>query len=663
MDESYGILEYTETNFFNYIAHKTQSSYLEVSYKRQISYFVNYLNYHKTTQQTKLFFIYENEYVDQHYLDDYSAYYSKCFYPYDKTCARIHFFTSEQEKITSAQLREELKKALDGNPSIVNNDNYLGFIVIRPIPKTFFAKVCIKPTNRSRQPHKKILVRRYRTSLFGIELDVDTIAFQEQEKILSACATTALWSFYHAHPSMHNDNLPSGYMITKSAYSIENGHDSEFPNPGLSTDMICRSMKKYGISPKVHDLQHEDNNTQHFKEHLYAYNIHNVPAIYGVNVEKEKQDLHAVTILGYTLDETMKFKTQSMPLISHKIQHIHVHDDRYGAFLRINLDENLIVIKDKDEEVYTPNALILGIDESIRIDYMKIRNFCENFRERIVLTLSKGVNNYYTSKKTFEQLVWDIKLKNVNDLKKDMIKENIYNKMIYLTQSWPKYIWSAIVKNDKCQFEILFDATNIEQGKIFLGILYHDNDISKELKEDLEFYFDTYYSYIDEKRTPMLDEIQLFMQNKTPYYKKLTEEFGTLCMPKIIKKTEIDNDAILENTLVTICNSIESVENIGVFYEEGYDLIWLIDSNGCLLIGKEKIGSQQGHPSLIGGEPARIGGEIKREGEVWLVNPFSGRYSDEYSIEEKKKYINNVIKYKLQPSFPNNTFKLANIQN
>ncbi len=92
-------------------------------------------------------------------------------------------------------------------------------------------------------------------------------------------------------------------------------------------------------------------------------------------------------------------------------------------------------------------------------------------------------------------------------------------------------------------------------------------------------------------------------------------------------------------------------------YKSGYNLIWLIDANGCLIIGREKIGSNQGHPTLTGGDPARIGGEIQKNGDKWMVNPFSRRYSSEYEKEDKIKYIDNVIAYKLKPTFPNDIFK------
>ena len=652
MDEAYGILEYNKENLFNYISYKTKTSYTDISKKKQITYLTNYLEYHKGS--SNVFFIYESEYMDQHYLEDYSSYYSKCFYPYDKTCARIHFFKTK-DTIDSQELNLELEKALNNEATIIKNTHYLGFVVVRPIPNTFLAKVCIKPSKNNNYS-KKIISKTYNVSLFGIPFSVSTVAFQEQEKILSACATTALWSFYHAHPGMHFDNLPSGYMITKSAYSKDGGHDNEFPNKGLSTDMMCRSIKKYGLFPKILDVSGDC--SKHLREYLYAYNTHEIPAIYGVRVQEEKNELHAVTVLGYTLEDSRdnRLNSKNISLCANNIKHMHVHDDRNGAFLRIDLNNNTIKINGESNiETYMPNTLILGIDKSIRINYAKIKEFCERFSMIIATTLGLGFIDWKIKKGDFEKLIWDIKLKKVNDLKSNIISSNISNKMTYLTKSWPKYIWSATIKNinNESYIELLFDATNIEQGKIFLGILYYGNSINT-IGHVIETYFDKFYRFNEKEY--LFDEVKEFTQKRDSYSEMLNKDFGTLCMPEEIKETELVDEEVLETPLLIISNSLSNQKNMDDLYNDGYDLLWLIDTNGCLIIGSEKKGSDQGHPTLTGGNPARIAGEIKKSGGEWIVNPFSRRYSKEYTREDKIKYIDNVIVYKLIPTFPNDIF-------
>ena len=49
--------------------------------------------------------------------------------------------------------------------------------------------------------------------------------------------------------------VPSSGEITKSAYPELNGHSREFPNKGLSTDMISRSLRKQNLSPEYFEFK------------------------------------------------------------------------------------------------------------------------------------------------------------------------------------------------------------------------------------------------------------------------------------------------------------------------------------------------------------------------------------------------------------------------
>jgi len=185
-------------------------------------------------------------------------------------------------------------------------------------------------------------------SLFGINLKVESAAFQEQDKILSACATTSLWSFFHAHP--HNTfNLPSSSSITRSAYPEENGHHRECPNSGLSTDMICRSLCAYDFAPeyfefsnKEYDLIPKSEKLNLLREYIFSYCSSGLPLILGVSVRDsitdEDKGLHAVTILGYALKDDV-----STPLISHRLEKLYIHDDRFGPFLKITFGKILLM--------------------------------------------------------------------------------------------------------------------------------------------------------------------------------------------------------------------------------------------------------------------------------------------------------------------------------
>jgi hypothetical protein len=199
LDRQYGIFRYNVNTFCSYISYQTKTTLSRIKNKPQVVYIDNYL---RNFDLNTIFFIYEDEYIDQHYLEDYASYHVRCFKDYRKTCSRIHLFSTENlEKI---DLNKTLVDFFNNKRSCINKENYLGFIVIRPIPETFISKICFKPyKNLIEEENKFILNKTYNVSLFGKHLSIKSIAFQEQDKIISACATTSLWTFFHAHQMMN----------------------------------------------------------------------------------------------------------------------------------------------------------------------------------------------------------------------------------------------------------------------------------------------------------------------------------------------------------------------------------------------------------------------------------------------------------------------------
>ena len=152
MDTSYGFFEFSPDNLSCYIAYQTNTYLSHIKRKPQLTYLANYLeNFPK--EGKKIYFLYENEYIDQHYIEDYSIYYSRCFNNYKKVCSRIHFFYSIDNY---EDCRKQLSAALKGEiNTLITDENYLGFIVIRPIPETFLAKMCLKPYYELNNKHDK----------------------------------------------------------------------------------------------------------------------------------------------------------------------------------------------------------------------------------------------------------------------------------------------------------------------------------------------------------------------------------------------------------------------------------------------------------------------------------------------------------------------------
>jgi hypothetical protein len=184
----------------HYIAHFTNTSFQEVFTKPHISYLQSYLGEQGLQARTA---ICEHEYIEKSYLDDYSEYFVKCFHDYGRKSARFHFF----ECSLKDRNIEEILDCNDKNKrsSLIEriNKSYLGFVVIRPIPRTFISRTCLRAYSKDEDdPENTIQIKRdIKSNLFGIDFTVSTLPFQEQDKVVAACATASLWSFLQA-PSL-----------------------------------------------------------------------------------------------------------------------------------------------------------------------------------------------------------------------------------------------------------------------------------------------------------------------------------------------------------------------------------------------------------------------------------------------------------------------------
>lgn len=670
MKTAYGVFPYDLNHFCAYLSYQTDTSFSYVRQKKQIIYIDNYLNKLAEINKSKICFIYENEYIDKNYIDDFSSYYVNCFASYKKTTSRIHFFKYKEDK----DLKKEFDFALNSENSIFSNQNYLGFIIIRPIPKTFLAKVCLSPFYLKDRSSKYFITKQYHISLFGISLSIETIAFQEQDKVLSACATTSLWAFYHAHKSLCHDTILSSSEITKSAYSEERGYSREFPNNGLSTEMISRSLRKQNLSPEYFEFK-EDTKTR-LQELIYAYCSNGIPMILGVLVKDEEgisKGLHAITILGYSIKPT------TTNLISQGLEKIYAHDDRYGPYLKMKLKDKSLEIElngnkklnaVSKKEIYEVNTLILGLYHKIRIPYIPIKNTCFALSDNIKYFIKSRENTKKNELEQFCKMIddikWDIAITENSILKGELLKVNIKDKKRHLSNSLPKYIWNAKAKiGDEILFQLLFDATDIEQGDVFVEYISYDeiSDVIYEVlkqyaKEKIEEDINTDRFDINEEDDNYINGLLKYLNKEENYKESLDDLFGYLKMPLLIKPEEIENNIINSSKLFR--ENLKNSDNFMLDVKQG-DYIWLIDKEGFLCIGVENNGN--GHPTLTQGKPARIGGELKAVIQknnkiVWKINSKSGRYSKEYTKEKQELFLTNSLLFKFKVIFPNEEFEI-----
>lgn len=511
--DHYSIKDFSKEEFYKiFLNENTVEENVKIN--TRIQYLASYLS---IIQCKKI--IIENDYTDKDYLLDYQDFYVRCFKNYSKICKRAHFFSvnfsnEDIERILNAKEDKDLIEKLQ--------ENYLGFTVIKPLPEKVVGKTCIK--NFEDSDKRAFLATRddYKVHLFGIEFKVKSLAFQEQDTIMGACATISLWCAFHKTSQLFGHGVYSPGEITRSATKHYLSGTREIPSEGLTIDQILDGIRQTGLTYEVTKIEKDENNKDMKDKEIllgtiYAYLKMEIPVILGIVRPDGRR--HAVTITGYRLErinEGIKGKTN---LIASSINRLYAHDDNIGPFSRVYITEkeypqyiiNMKQLKSPSEskdypiEAYdfseklinfrpglklefvyppedtkkevTPYIMVIPLYHKIRINF---KNICSEINK------INGIFKY-----AFEDPVinWDIFLSTSNSLKSDLLKDSKINKKIrkeILTRSMPKYIWRCkAFSNNNEMMEIIADSTDINANNSLLDII--GSDISKkELKLQFE---------------------------------------------------------------------------------------------------------------------------------------------------------------------------------
>ncbi|WP_417538195.1 hypothetical protein [Marinomonas sp.] len=641
------------------------SEFPDIIQKNQIDYLYNYLSNLGCKS-----ILMESDYVDRDYLEDYSRYYVKCFTRYGERCARLHFFRSEIDHKSFSETLDNYS----GRTRKELNDAYLGFIVIKPLPKTFIGKSCFKIySSITTNDKKKVLSRKYKISLFGIPLELDTVAFQEQDKVVSACATTAIWTALQALDKMDSRQVPSCSEITLSAINHVNDSSNSFPNLGLSNKQILRALDIYGFKNHKINIDAKDSDGKAtFISIVQSYIRSDLPIIMGTEVydiEEDKvikRDGHAVTILGF--DDSNA---------------IYVHDDRVGPFAKATLydvallpqsikfdGEDLngatwcVALRNKnsngdwvaESQILVPDSLVIPSYKKVRVASDAVENTCK--------ALIEEYEEYYKHYEVVPPAItYDLSLQSLADIKNRIIKDRrVINKREILLSSAARFMWVAVFRDNQDKeplFELLFDSTDIPQGNCYTGcIRYDDGYFDRIVKDPLNIHIDD--TQILESNHHFLSSIAKSLKDKkVNFYNYLDLKYGEPRAPKRINEEEVTNYKLNGQSADIYFGRSE--ENLPDKYKDlisndAQHKIWVITIDGALIIGDES--GNLGHPTLTDFKPARIAGELRYKDGYWEINAKSGRYSSNYG-ERANEYLDNARQRFLEifPSSPSEELK------
>lgn len=495
------VLPYSVDILCELFAEATKGSADDVRDKGHLHYFEEY--FIELGAQTV---VVETRYTDRDWVEDYAAFYVRCMEgKYSSRCYRLHFFDIS---FTDHDLREAVGRRSTSLDEAKLKDHYLGFIVVKPLPRTFIGRTCLKTYPTLGEERAFPVTRDYQVHLLGFDLTVEkSLAFQEQDTIAAACATSALWSAFHGTGIIFQHAIPSPIEITRTATATQPSRGRDIPNRGLSLLQMSDAVRRVGLEPEFFPVD----NAALLRATVYAYLRARIPILLMAQLleisdagkrhfyQNNPEGAHAVVVTGYRTGhpECSPYGRLGTLFESERINKLYVHDDQIGPFARVTFREEqkpiqlelpdgsyqeVPVIMDcswLDDNgrsariLFAPYGLIVPLYHKIRLPFEEVFIYVQRY-DGLIESQRRRFPSLFP-----ERLKWEVFLTTIGELKSDLRQNFPEPQRVYglLQEPWPRYIWRAIGSHLGSRvLERHFDATDIAQGDFVLGdpLLYDE---------------------------------------------------------------------------------------------------------------------------------------------------------------------------------------------
>jgi len=493
---AFQVLPYSDDNLVRSVFRASRAEDIEaVGKKRHLDFFREYF----ATQRARTIVV-EPDYIDKDYLEDHAAWYDRCFEEYDRHTWRLHFFDTafSSRRFKQILLDPSLK---NGHASLAAA--YLGFIVVKPLPRRIIGRTCLKtyPDDDGRRQYPA--VRKYRVNLYGLDLTVRSLAYQEQDKVVGACATIAIWSCLQGTGRLFQHEMPAPVEITKCASDHlpdqEPSSIGQFPELGMTLPQMVYAVRSAHLAPSAVGVQdrYQTNSL------IYAYLKSKIPLILAAGFYEFEGDTlkrfkggHAVTLAGFSLGEPRPLGQgrAGFLLRASRIDEVYAHDDQVGPFARMpwatekfrydpplrkleKLDKDSVpndCLKTfwRDELAASPWFVLLPLYQKIRIPFRVIHH--------AILKLDLCLEIKRKARPDIERAEWDIYLTTANDYKTSIrrdYEEAGIDLLPSLIADLPRFVWRAMARvGDRLQLDLLFDSTGIEDENLLVHVAAADCD-------------------------------------------------------------------------------------------------------------------------------------------------------------------------------------------
>jgi hypothetical protein len=363
--------------------------------------------------------------------------------------------------------------------------HYLGFVVVRPIPGYAIGRTCLRtyPAQGSEGVRSFPVTRRYEANLQGLSLSLQSLAFQQQDQVVAACATAALWSAFHGTGVVFHHRIPSPVDITRNATAHITDETRAIPSSGLSAAQMADAVRACGLEPVM--LRTKD--IAVLKGAARAYLLGRIPVlmiggIYAAEKPLEEKAVHAVAITGFCSAEDQANDSQ-LRLESNRISKFYVHDDGVGPFARMAfepLDTNghptlTTSVAPSSEAIGThffrPEGLLVPVYHKLRVAYPTVLAATTGFDSLLKWLRAAGAE--------LPIFTWDIRLTSVNDYKQECLGNPALGEARrgILEASMPRFIWLVRGVEASGTLDILLDATGLEQMPLCFRCVAHGTEL------------------------------------------------------------------------------------------------------------------------------------------------------------------------------------------
>ncbi len=334
----------------------------------------------------------EQNYFDRDYLAEFSTFYSVGASGYTNVCRRIHFFSEEIsreqfEKASGQRIDAETPQDAAAELRTLRK-SYLGFSVIRPIPAAPFGRTVLAWYKESREdlPRQTQPSRQYVVHLAGVRLTVESLAWQQQDAAVSACASVGIWTMLHSAAFNDTHSIPTTPEVTRAAHRNISVGSRVFPSLGLRFEQICESIKVLGLSPFIVEgnKQDKDGITDGFSQEKFCSSLSAMirsgyPCLMLGKVMRKDGGRHVSVIVGFRPPDVTAHKAGDIWFMDDNIKYVYVHDDNIGPSARfeVTMEKDRVVLVPSHPRTgkpdilayygkFQPHRMLVAVDSDLR---------------------------------------------------------------------------------------------------------------------------------------------------------------------------------------------------------------------------------------------------------------------------------------------------------